>query len=232
MWVSGDLKDRLGIRHRKESKNARISSDPETAPMFREPHARSASELTSAHVYEPRRVLSESPDANEKRHVGSDGSLEVERTTTPPPLINVGSSEMVNVQAKKADPLMMSSHASYYSSSDIPIPSQIPPALYRFPNGEIGEKSSHSRGTSSTSPTSVIPPPPKYGAQSPSSMGTGAAGESFEMQVRHAPSHSRSASQGFRQHVLAYPGDEAYRLDPDEASRSASVQEWKGGRAL
>src|SRR6267154_3399809 len=52
MWVGGDLKDRLGIRHRKESKNKRVS-DLETAPMFREPHARSASELALQQGYEP-----------------------------------------------------------------------------------------------------------------------------------------------------------------------------------
>ncbi|KAG1725617.1 phospholipid-transporting ATPase 1 [Suillus paluster] len=52
MWVGGDLKDRLGIRHRKELKNKRVV-DLETAPMFREPHARSASELALQQVYEP-----------------------------------------------------------------------------------------------------------------------------------------------------------------------------------
>ncbi|KAG8221446.1 hypothetical protein J3R82DRAFT_1642 [Butyriboletus roseoflavus] len=228
MWVCGDLKDRLGIRHRKASKNTRGLSDLETAPMFREPHARSASELTLSHMYEPTRVPSESLDANEKRQAGyTDDSLEVERTTTP--LVNVGSSEMVNVQTEQPAPPTVSPHESYYSSNDIPIPSPIPPSLYRFPNGEVGEKSSHSRRPSSSS-------------LSPDVDGTAApgTGDSFEMQVRHAPSpsysHSRSGSQGFRQHVPAYSNEEAYpaagsdRLHPDEAS--GSMQSWTGAQAL
>lgn len=208
--------------------------------MFREPHARSASELTLSHMYEPTRVPPGSLDVNEKRQAGyTDDSLEVERTTTP--LINVGSSEMVNVQAKQVAPLTISPHESYYSSNDIPVPSPIPPSLYRFANGEIGEKTSHSRKPSSSSPTSVIPPLPEpgYGARSPSSMGfESPAPESFEMQVRHAPSpsHSRSGSQGYRQHVPAYSSEEAYLaagsdgLHPDEVS--GSMQSWTGPRAL
>lgn len=242
------MKDRLGIRHRKASKNARALSDLETAPMFREPHARSASELTLPHLYEPTRMSPESSDVNEKRQAGyADDSLEIERsTTTPPPLINVGSSEMVDVPAIQVQATSLTSrHASYYSSSDIPPPSPIPPSLYRFANGEIGEKSSHSRAASSSSPTSVIPslPEPGYGARSPSSMGAEAAGpESFEMHVRHAPSHSQShsrfGSQGFRQVAPGYAGDETYsavgsgEFHPDEASRHASTQSWTGAQAL
>ena len=64
----GDLKDRLGIWHRKASKNARVSN-LEIAPMFREPHARSASELHLTHVYEPTRMASES-DTDEKPPIG------------------------------------------------------------------------------------------------------------------------------------------------------------------
>ena len=46
MWVYGDLKDRLGIKHRKDRKKG----DPEVAPMFHQPHARSQSEVSV--VYE------------------------------------------------------------------------------------------------------------------------------------------------------------------------------------
>ena len=207
MWVSGDLKDRLGIRHRKESKNARVS-DLESAPMFREPHARSASELTLSHAYEPTPVQSES-DVNEKR---PDDSLDVERTT--PPLIPVGSSsssEMVDVRAERAVgaagmTVSPSPHVSYYSSNDIPAPSPIPPSLYRYPNGEIGP----SRRTSLTSI-----PPGYAGGRSP---GASPPPESFEMQVRHLPTQSLSA----------YSASGLYPNDSD-ASRPSS---WMGGRAL
>jgi len=46
MWVYGDLKDRLGIKHRKDRKKG----DIEGTPMFHQPHARSHSEVSV--VYE------------------------------------------------------------------------------------------------------------------------------------------------------------------------------------
>jgi phospholipid-translocating ATPase len=220
MWVNGDLKDQLGIRHRKASKNAR-ASDLETAPMFREPHARSASELTLSQVYEPTRVAES--EMNKKRSRGytndsldtdADGDVDVKRRST---LIPVGSSEMVDLHAD------LSPHPSYYSSSDIPIPSPIPPSLYRFADGEVGERQprrSSSRGASS-SPTSIPPLP--------------TVGEAFEMQVRpsHSQTHSRSGSQGFRQHVPAYSSEDALP-SPFEAvsGDEARPESWIGGRAL
>lgn len=42
MWVYGDLKDRLGIKHRRVRKRG----DIEGAPMFHQPHARSHSEVS------------------------------------------------------------------------------------------------------------------------------------------------------------------------------------------
>jgi len=42
MWVYGDLKDHLGIKHRKDRKKG----DIEGAPMFHQPHARSHSEVS------------------------------------------------------------------------------------------------------------------------------------------------------------------------------------------
>ena len=42
MWVYGDLKDRLGIKHRR----ARKGGDIEVTPMFHQPHARSQSEVS------------------------------------------------------------------------------------------------------------------------------------------------------------------------------------------
>src|SRR5262245_55478680 len=58
MWVTGDLKQRLGVQHRKDRRrqdnNIRISGDVETLPIFHAPHARSASEvsLSAAQSYE------------------------------------------------------------------------------------------------------------------------------------------------------------------------------------
>ncbi|CAL1710461.1 unnamed protein product [Somion occarium] len=44
MWVKGDLKDRLGIQHRKSRNN---KGRLEQAPMFHHPHARSESEIST-----------------------------------------------------------------------------------------------------------------------------------------------------------------------------------------
>ncbi|PFH48817.1 hypothetical protein AMATHDRAFT_5455 [Amanita thiersii Skay4041] len=50
MWVKGDLKDQLGIRHRKSSKNKDKSlGSLEAAPMFQEQHSRSLSEISTLH---------------------------------------------------------------------------------------------------------------------------------------------------------------------------------------
>jgi phospholipid-translocating ATPase len=72
VWVAGDLKDRLGLRHRKESKNKRLV-DLKIAPMFCDPRAHSASELIMQQGYEP--TSSRSP-------VGPDASRnDVKRDT-------------------------------------------------------------------------------------------------------------------------------------------------------
>ena len=66
MWVYGDLKDRLGIKHRKDRKRG----DPEGAPMFHQPHARSQSEVSV--VYESGRAsttqlyLDSPPELNQR----------------------------------------------------------------------------------------------------------------------------------------------------------------------
>jgi len=127
MWLAGDLKDRLGIRHRKESKNESIV-DLEIAPMFREPHARSASELNTQQGYEPTTARSPS---------GSDKSAIINNTGS--------SSEVVTPQNKLLNPhergvATVSPSHSYYSTSDIPPPSPMQPSLYRYPSGEIVER--------------------------------------------------------------------------------------------
>ncbi|KAF8132618.1 hypothetical protein EV363DRAFT_1216395 [Boletus edulis] len=215
MWVNGDLKDRLGIRHRKESKNRR-PSDLETAPMFRDPHARSASELALPHTYEPTRMAPES-DVNEKRpRAYTDESLDTDVKRTTPPLISVEPSlEVVGMHAKQAGALglTVSPHVSYYSSNDIPIPSPIPPSLYRFSNGEVGELPSRE-----ATPTSI----PERGHARSSSVP-----EAFEMQVRRAPSQSHSRSPSGSQALHSAYSAGGFRVD--QGSRPES---WMGGQAL
>ncbi|KAG1769683.1 hypothetical protein EV702DRAFT_1250782 [Suillus placidus] len=74
MWVGGDLKDRLGICRRKESKNKHV--DLETAPMFREPYARSASELALQQGYEP--TAPRSPAGSDRKSPDNNGADAIE----------------------------------------------------------------------------------------------------------------------------------------------------------
>jgi phospholipid-translocating ATPase len=49
MWVEGNLKDQLGLKHRKARRNRSTSESPlESAPMFRDQHNGSLSELENA----------------------------------------------------------------------------------------------------------------------------------------------------------------------------------------
>jgi len=144
MWVKGNLKDSLGIRRR----NKEIvvvdgsSSDPEGTPMFREPHTRSISEISSPDVYEPGfpRGLGDHTPINR---------IEALDTTTPQisaPLIALSSSlhgpltPMVTTgednammstptppaMAIRAAAMPPSPQPSYYSASDVPLPSPVP----------------------------------------------------------------------------------------------------------
>ncbi|KAF9223068.1 phospholipid-translocating P-type ATPase [Gyrodon lividus] len=209
MWVCGDLKDRLGITHRKASKN-KHSADLETAPMFRELHARSTSELTLPNAYEPTALPAE-PNADEKSRAGF--------INTTDSLVHIGSPDPApqQVSAERSGPSSSSPNPSYYSESDIPIPSPVPPSLYRYANGEVAEKSSSYVPSRNPSPASV-PPLPELGYSRPSSSyPTTASPESFEMQVRHQPSHSRSWSQSLGQHL---PPNTVPNHSPHQSSES------------
>jgi phospholipid-translocating ATPase len=204
MWVLGDLKDRLGITHRKASKN-KHNADLETAPMFRELHARSTSELTLGHAYEPTALPAE-PEESRARSANKF----VARNDTSDALVQLGSSDPPSQQVAErsgpSPPSTPSPHPSYYSMSDIPIPSPVPPSLYRYPNGEITDKPPSrpaSRTSRSVTPSSAPPLPELSFSPASSSVAhpNTAFSESFELQVRHQSSHSRSWSQGHGQYL-------------------------------
>lgn len=106
MWVGGDLKDRLGIKHRKKSKNTH--SDLESAPMIRDPHVRSASELTLHQTYQP---------------TVSTPAFEAEVDEQPPALatlvVPLREQNLLESQSE------ISPQLSYYSPTDIPASSPI-----------------------------------------------------------------------------------------------------------
>ena len=158
MWVSGDLKDRLGIKHRRSDKNK--ASKPEVTPMFRDLDSRSVSELSSVHdEYEPtmtrspRSVGFMSPPTKESlldtppsRAGGDDIEMQTHAGfVLTKPSFEIGEDDVTPVATRSRNPLTsptgppdpISPHGSYYSASDIPAPSPLPEPIYRYTTGEL-----------------------------------------------------------------------------------------------
>ncbi|KAK0224812.1 phospholipid-translocating P-type ATPase [Armillaria nabsnona] len=175
MWVKGDLKDQLGIRHRK-AKN-RNGDTLEAAPMFG--HGRSQSEMSLSNTpYEPALTSSPGP-GNQPRRTDLD---------TPPLDTNLSPR---GFNRRNETP------ASYYSVSDIPPPSPLPSPKYRYTDGSITSTppsrrtsiATTHRGTRASSPPPLSPPiinvPATHGRSTPYD-----TGDTYEMDVRTPPSVS------------------------------------------
>ncbi|PSR73519.1 hypothetical protein PHLCEN_2v10631 [Hermanssonia centrifuga] len=115
MWVHGDLKERLGIKHRREPLDS-AHNDLEQAPMFHRPHFRSESEVSSFQ-----------PDSysGARSPQGSDGFTPPQSAPTSPSVGGPHEADLVTPIARAA---MSPSpfRGSYYSASDIPGPSPTP----------------------------------------------------------------------------------------------------------
>lgn len=122
MWVHGDLKERLGIKHRRELKQA-AKSDIEQAPMFHRPHFRSESEISS---FQPdidgTPPHPRSPAATDSTHPSPHI-----RTS---PLAVVHEDDNITPTATARNRMTPSPagewRGSYYSASNIPVPSPTP----------------------------------------------------------------------------------------------------------
>jgi len=146
MWVKGNLKGRLGVRARHGQKVLadRFSSGLEGTPMFNKTHARSPSELS---IYEPGRQSASGdrtpPTQTEKligtslqisaRVVASPGSSH--SLLTPVVTTSEGDDMPTVIPATEAGYSFAMSHSpqpSYYSASDIPLPSPLPsPSVHK-----------------------------------------------------------------------------------------------------
>ena len=115
MWVKGDLKDRLGIKHRRDIKNAG-KSDLEQAPMFHKPHFRSESEISSFH-----------PDADLHNSPLSRSPLS-SNAATPPMSPSPAKQTEEDLLTPTARIAMNPSAMSYYSASNIPVATPTPPS--------------------------------------------------------------------------------------------------------
>lgn len=131
MWVMGDLKDRLGIKHRKRKNHSIAAADVEHAPMFHEPHARSMSDVSLNHPYEHLDV--ESPPTSSPL----GGPTSPKDSPRPSGLGGPNQLEVQYLYAPATRQPINSPHGSYYSASEIPAPSPLPEPVYRYPSGEV-----------------------------------------------------------------------------------------------
>lgn len=168
MWVKGDLKQRLGIKpHRDQQAPVDGStSASEATPIFREPHARSVSEMSTPDGYEP--ALSHSPGEHtlptrpEQRYdtlPQISATLEDFSASPRGLLANTSEDEDMKLStpttAAHAAALSPSPQPSYYSASDIPIPSPLPSPVFQQPLQAHPTTVSYSRPLRSQYPSHV-----------------------------------------------------------------------------
>jgi len=139
MWVSGTLKDQLGLGHRKKRKTSSLGgvktseSNLEAAPILMDPHNRSMSELNGYAPPSPRPPSS--PLLAESHEM-------VTRGPAPQNLVisnkNVDNGLLTpNTYVDSSRAAAVSPQPSYYSASEIPPPSPLPSPKYRYPDGEV-----------------------------------------------------------------------------------------------
>ena len=212
MWLKGDLKDRLGIAHRRDRKK---QGKLEQTPMFHQPHIRSESEISQPDEYGT--PLAYTPPTS--RTPVSDGSP---RTTAPlmagesprpdkleeglhPPTRSAGSSPSPTPPRAQYNASPLSQRISYYSVSNFPSPSPIPEAnRYHYTRSQYGDTQppmsavSHTSVSYNQQPSSPahISPPPSASLQVPGQRSPHAV-EQFEMHVRSQP----------QEQWVTHPGD-------------------------
>lgn len=242
MWVHGDLKDRLGIKHRRTDKSK--GSKLEFTPMFHEPHTRSFSEASSLHShYEPTmtrspgsagvasllradNVLGDTPPFSRQ---GSDLEAQAQYTLTRPSYDDGGEVSSDSLIGASGTRVPASPHPSYYSSSDIQIPSPQPETVYRYTTGEVASSPSTRplslstvRDSKNSPPAALQPPPQKYGTNRRSSGSVySTMSGAYEMRVR-SPSHDDSEHHTPPPGVATLaggPGDASYVYGEEHDSR-------------
>ncbi|OSX62305.1 hypothetical protein POSPLADRAFT_1181423 [Postia placenta MAD-698-R-SB12] len=198
MWVLGDLKDRLGIEHRRGRKQHR---DMEKTPIFHQPHYRSESEVSSVHIDAVSAVV----PARDKGYSADSLSPPPSASPSGRPSTHeafhedVNRNQMLGVSPRPGLPYPSPDDMrhSYYSASDIPAPSPTPP-LIRYDHAPPMASVSTELVSTHAVPTAEAwqrPPPP-----------TGA--EAFEMHVR-APSGGLQSPPS-PSHLYQMPSDSSY----------------------
>jgi phospholipid-translocating ATPase len=146
MWVKGNLKDRLGIRARRGQKSLLdgSSSGLEGTPMFSETHARSPSELSnyesgrrSRSGYRTPPSQTEGTSLQISATVVTSSSGSSHRILAPTATTSDDEDIPMAISATEAGvPVAMphSPQPSYYSASDLPLPSPLPSPSIRNPS--------------------------------------------------------------------------------------------------
>lgn len=171
MWVKGDLKDRLGIGHRKRGARAShhsSASSLEAAPMIYEPHHDTSSEMALNELPMSKRESYQAPPAM------SEANAQYIQAPAPAGDALLSPSRAYNSDRDRKN-TVISPSPSYYSASEIPPSSPLPSPKYKYSTGEITStppppsrrSSAASRATSRRSPppgpmpTSPLPPQPQ-----------------------------------------------------------------------
>lgn len=230
MWVKGNLKDRLGIRARRGQKSPVDGSlsGLEGTPMFSETHTRSPSEVS---IYEPGRQSGSGYRTPPTQTEGT--SLQISATVVASsgsshrilaPIATTSEDEGMPIaisttEAGVSVAMPHSPQPSYYSASDLPLPSPLPSPSIHNPSQAYPRMASISysrpiRGQYLSPLSDHIPLPPnsterrahdrKLNESSPP--GLSAHGEvSYELSAMGNPGdqrHSRSSSPSWRASTL------------------------------
>jgi len=200
MWVLGDLKKQLGIKSRREQRIAKKSSrDLESSPMFPN-HDRSFSSSSSHQLPGYEAALTHSPgdmsmaptppqtlgvgfhpkgehsgwrdDASSVAYEGVSYIVEGD-----PDEVQAGASPAYTTSNLRQS---VSPNPSYYSASDIPVPSPLPsPEYYTYP-ADQGLSPTSAEAQSTPRRSLLAPPAPVV----PRSRSPDRPADSYEMQVR------------------------------------------------
>lgn len=166
--MHGDLKERLGIKHRRDIKKS-AKSDIEQAPMFHRPHFRSESEISS---FQPENDHGSPPGPRSP----TTDSLQSSPNIGSSPIVVPPDEDMITPTARQH---MTPSpwRGSYYSASNIPVPSPTP-GPYDPPMSSVSQQPLTYAQTSSS--TLQIPALRNRPVQSQPP-------EAYEMRVREPP---------------------------------------------
>ncbi|KIY47695.1 phospholipid-translocating P-type ATPase [Fistulina hepatica ATCC 64428] len=257
MWVLGNLKDRLGIRHRKDIKHSANADNRnlESAPMFTAQHDRSESEMSQRYVptSSERSLAMDAIREETYDSLRSDADYPAPVSSVPflggiaPPSPSASSTATPLQTSLLLPPRSRADIPSYYSASEIRIPSPLPQPIYRYPDGQIAtappsRAPSLARTDGNHTPSATLHPPEPQGPHS---------SEVYEMRVR-SPQQSlgvRSASDSSFVSGQSFWTAEDEEEDastlyispspapPEESAayadeRQLSPQSWQGGVAL